>query len=195
MLWPAGAPSDGSRGAGHNPPAGVGTTSLVHCQRGPALGAGAGVAAEGLFASRGSECHCRSAGRHGFVSAFLYSHFLKRLAHDHLHRRQDTRKMEGVQKKSKFWQTCLRKRRKYRFYLLSEALGDPAPARPLGRPRVPTWPGASSPAPESAPATAALPAVTGPKLCSAADKAAVVLCLSHYSRKKNLTSQSYIIQE
>lgn len=97
-LGPPGAPSDGSRGAGNNPPVGVGTTLLVYCSRGPAFGAG--VVAGGLFALRGSESHCVSAGRHGFVSAFLYSHFLKHPVYDYLHRKQETRKMRHKNERS-----------------------------------------------------------------------------------------------
>lgn len=48
-------------------------------------------------------------------------------------------------------------------YPLSEALCSLTLASPPGRPRVPALSGASSPAPESAPTTAALPVVTEPK--------------------------------
>lgn len=77
-LGPPGAPSDGSRGAGNNPPAVVGTTCWP------------GVEAEGSFASRGSESHCVRAGRHEFVAAFSHSRFLRRLACDYLHWKQET---------------------------------------------------------------------------------------------------------
>ena len=48
-------------------------------------------------------------------------------------------------------------------YPLLEARRSLVFARPPGRPRVPALSGASSPAPESAPTTAALPVVTEPK--------------------------------
>lgn len=92
-LGPPGAQSVQSRGPGNNPPAGLVTT--VHCLHEPAFGAG-GVA------SRGSEFYCVSAGQRGFVSAFLYSHFLKQLAFDYLHRKQKTGKMGGTSKENQF---------------------------------------------------------------------------------------------
>lgn len=80
-LGPLGALSDGSRGAGNNPPAFVGTTLPSYCL----CGAPFGALADGLFALRGSESRCLFVGQHGFVSVFLYSHFLKQLPHDYLH--------------------------------------------------------------------------------------------------------------
>ena len=108
-LGPPGAPSDGSRGAGNNPPGVVGTT----CRP--------GVEAEGSLALRGSESHCVREGRHEFVAAFSHNRFLRRLACDYLHcknRKQETRTIGAKEnnsdkKKKKNLQVV-----KYRFTLI-----------------------------------------------------------------------------
>lgn len=153
-LGPPGAPSDGSRGAGNNPPGVVGTT----CRP--------GVEAEGSLALRGSESHCVREGRHEFVAAFSHNRFLRRLACDYLHcknRKQETRTIGAKENNSDKKKTKKLAGGEISIHPHSEALCSLVLAGPPGRPRVPALSGASSPAPESAPTTAALPVVTEPK--------------------------------
>lgn len=55
------------------------------------------------------------------------------------------------------WKTAGPEENNYWIYPLFEALGNMSLVNPPQRPRGPTWPGTSSPVPELAPATAALP--------------------------------------